>query len=60
MNNKNEKTLDISAASQSLHNISQHIIVSSDERSQHFFSFSSKFPVVITHNYMKLLADGVI
>ena len=53
MNNSNKNVLH-SVACQSLHNISKHVI-SLDEKRQKYFSFLNKFPIVITHNYMKFL-----
>lgn len=52
MNNSNKNVLH-SVACQSLH-ISKHII-SLDEKRKKYFSFLNKFPIVITHNYMKFL-----
>lgn len=52
MNNSNKNVLH-SVTCQGLR-ISKHVI-SLDEKRQKCFSFLNKFPIVITHNYMKFL-----
>lgn len=54
----NNKNFIASGAPPSLHNISQHIIIPPGDRSQKLFCFLNKLPIVITHNYMKLLVDS--
>ena len=48
----------IHVCSMSEYSISQHIRVSSEERSQTYSTFQNKLPVVITHSFVKLLAHG--